>query len=129
MLRPYFKFHRELLPKLCLCAWDALREFFKTSLSTGVLPGAILTMNTAGDFLGWQPHVHGIVVTCGGFLSNGEFEPAPAIDAKIVRELFEAKVFSLLREKGLISHELVDKIRSWKHTEGSMRGSALPSQT
>lgn len=31
-------------------------------------------------------------------------------------EFFEAKVFSMLREKGLISQELVDKIRSWKHT-------------
>ena len=111
MLRPYFKFHRDLLPILCHAAWDALREFFEASLSKGALPGAILTINTAGDFLGWQPHIHGIV-TCGGFLPNGEFEPAPAIDAKTVRELFEAKVFSMLREKGLISHEIVDKIRS-----------------
>ena len=41
-----------------------------------------------------------------------EFESAPAIDAKTVRELFEAKVFSMLLEKGLIGHELVEKIRS-----------------
>ncbi len=115
MLRPYFKFNRDLLPVLCHAAWDALREFFEASLSKGALPGAILTINTAGDFLGWQPHIHGIV-TCGGFLPNGEFEPAPAIDAKTVREVFEAKVFSMLREKGLINHEIVDKIRSWKHT-------------
>ncbi len=49
-------------------------------------------------------------------MPNGEFEPAPAIDAKTLREVFEAKVFSMLREKGFISHEIVDKIRSWKHT-------------
>ena len=49
-------------------------------------------------------------------MPDGEFEPAPAIDAKTVRELFEAKVFSMLREKGLVSQEIVDKIRSWKHT-------------
>ena len=115
MLRPYFKFHRDLLPALCSCAWSALRDFFKDSLTPGAMPGAILTINTAGQFLAFNPHIHGIV-TCGGFLANGDFEAAPAIDMKTVRELFEAKVFSLLREKGLISHELVDKIRSWKHT-------------
>ncbi|MBI2839367.1 MAG: hypothetical protein HYX75_13710 [Acidobacteria bacterium] len=49
-------------------------------------------------------------------MPNGEFKPAPAIDAKTVRELFDAKVFSMLRDKGLICHENVDKIRSWKHT-------------
>ena len=52
----------------------------------------------------------------GGFLPNGEFESAPAIDAKTVRKFFEGKVFSMLREKGLINRELVEKIRSWKHT-------------
>ena len=63
----------------------------------------------------WMPHVHGLV-TCGGFLPNGEFESAGAIDPKTVRQLFEAKVFSMLRERGLIGRELVDQIKSWKHT-------------
>ena len=53
---------------------------------------------------------------CGGFLPNGDFESAPTIDAKTVRELSEAKVFSILLEKGLIGHELAEKITSWKHT-------------
>ena len=115
MLRPIFRFHRELLPELCLCAWEATRDFFKASLSKDALPGAILTINIAGEFLQWQPHVHGLT-TCGGFLPDGGFEHAPAIDAKTVRELFEAKVFSMLLDKGLIGHELLEKLRSWKHT-------------
>ena len=56
MLRPYFKFHRDLLPQLCLCAWESLREFFAASLSKNALPGAILTINTAGESLQWIQH-------------------------------------------------------------------------
>lgn len=104
LLRPYFKHHRDLLPLLGLCVWSALREFFEVSLSKGALPGAILTINTAGEYLNLMPHVHGLV-TSGGFLPNGEFEPAPAIDSKTVREVFEATVFSMLIEKGLIGRE------------------------
>lgn len=115
LLRPYFKFHRELLPGLCLCAWSALREFFEASLSDGALPGAILTINTSGEFLNFMPHIHGLV-TCGGALANGEFELAPAIDSKTLCEVFEAKVFSMLIEKGLIGRELVDKVKSWRRT-------------
>lgn len=107
MLRPYFKFHRDLLPQLCLCAWESLREYFVASLSKNALPGAILTINTAGEFLGWQPHVHGIV-PCGGFLPDGEFESVPRIDAGTVRKIFEAKVFSMLLKRELISRDLVN---------------------
>lgn len=95
--------------------WNALRDFFKDSLSAQARPGAILTINTAGQYLAWMPHIHGIAA-CGGFLPDGSFEPCPRIDANTVRELFEAHVFSMLREAGLISHELVDKVRSWRHS-------------
>lgn len=111
MLRPLFKFHRDLLPKLCPCPSDAMREYFKASISKHAMAGAILAINTACEFLNWQTHCHG-VVTCGGFLPNGDFESAPTIDAKTVRETFEAKVFSIVLENGLIGDELLEKIRS-----------------
>ncbi len=115
MLRPYFKFHRNLLPQLCLCAWESLREFFAALLSKNALPGAILTINTACEFLGWQSHVHRIVL-CGGFLQDGEFESVPTIDACTMRRIFEAKVFSMLLKRELIIHDLANKILSLKYS-------------
>ena len=38
------------------------------------------------------------------------------IDTGALRQLFEAFIFGMLLGKGLISTDMVEKIRSWKHT-------------
>lgn len=61
MLRIFFKFHRDLLPRLSLCAWDALKAYFGSPLSADSMPAAILSIQTSGQFLNFHSHVHGLV--------------------------------------------------------------------
>ncbi|MBI2839333.1 MAG: transposase [Acidobacteria bacterium] len=56
------------------------------------------------------------VVVAGGFRADGSFEPCPVIHRDTVEKVFQAKVFALLLEKGLIGPELVTKMKSWRHS-------------
>jgi Transposase zinc-binding domain/Putative transposase len=115
MFRIFFLYDRKLLTQLCRCAWLAIRQYFEACLPEGSLPAAVLSIQTAGDMLNWNPHIHGLVAS-GVFRADGSFVPATLMQESLLRELFEAHVFRLLAHKGLIGPELIAKIRAWRHT-------------
>jgi len=93
MLRGYFRHNRKLLSKLCRCAHDSLRLFFKThiNLANGV-PGAALVIHTFGNAPDkYHPHLH-LIVTDGLFADTGTFYVMRNVDLKLLEEIFRAKV-------------------------------------
>ncbi len=76
-MRIYFLYDRKLLAKLSICAWKVINAFFKSAVSHGnAAPGASIAVQTYGDFLNFNPHLHAIV-SDGCFLKNGNFSVAP----------------------------------------------------
>ena len=68
MLRRYFLYDRSLLSELSRCAWESLKIFLQEAVpEKNHLPGAVIAMQTFGDFLGFNPPCH-ILVTDGCFL-------------------------------------------------------------
>ena len=62
--------------------------------------------------------MHALAAT-GTFRSDGSFEPILLMQENVLRELFEAEVFKLLVKKGLISRELIGKMRPpWRTAFG-----------
>ncbi len=116
MLRPYFRFDRKLLGKLSRCAYQSLKEFFRTTLNRpeGV-PGTVISIQSFGDLVNFHPHLH-CLVTDGCFMPNGWFHVLPEIDVQKLEDLFRHKVFKMLLKEKKISRELVDKLLSWKHS-------------
>ena len=82
MLRIYFKYDRKLLTRLCHCAKESLRMFFRTvlGLNDGIL-GVIMLIHTFGDYARFHPHLHAIVAD-GLFRPNGTFWCLPKRDLK-----------------------------------------------
>jgi len=115
MFRVLFLFHRKRLGELARCAWKAVQQYFGACASKDVLPAAILSIQTAGDFLNWNPHIHALVA-CAVFRPDGSAQPFPLLQANMIQELFEANVFRLLVKEKLIGKDLITKMRSWKHT-------------
>lgn len=115
MFRIFFLYNRKLLIELSRCAWKAIRQYFEVCSPEGTLPAAILAISTAGDFLNWNPHIHALVAS-GTFRENGSFLPAALFQENILRQLFEANLYKLLGSKGLISAELIAKMRTWRHS-------------
>jgi hypothetical protein len=116
MLRRYFLYDRKLLADLSRCAWETLKVFIKeVDPVEGAIPGAVIAIQSFGDFLGYNPHAH-ILLTDGCFHDNGMFRVAPRFDPQALEEIFKHKVFRLLISKGKITEDMVKLLKSWRHS-------------
>ncbi|MCX5847111.1 MAG: transposase [Deltaproteobacteria bacterium] len=117
ILRRYFLYDRKLLADLSRCAWDALTVFLQEAVpEKKPVPGAVIAIQTFGDFLGFNPHCH-ILVTDGCFYGGkGMFRVAPPFDLKKLETIFRHKVFRMLLNKGKITEEMIRMISAWKHS-------------
>ncbi|MEE9191195.1 MAG: transposase [Candidatus Aerophobetes bacterium] len=97
--RRYFLYDRKLLSELSRCAWDILKVFFQTIVpEEGAIPGAVIAIQTFGDFLGYNPHFH-VLCTDGGFYGKGMFRVVPWFIPKDLEKLFRYQVFKMLLSK------------------------------
>jgi len=116
ILRPYFRFDRRLLGKLSQCAYQCLKEFFRTTLNKpeGV-PGAVISIQTFGDLVNFHPHLH-CLISDGCLMPQGSFNVLPKIDMKEVEKLFRHKVFKMLLKHKKIGPKLVERLLTWRHS-------------
>jgi hypothetical protein len=75
---------RRLLPKLAVRAWKTLTSFLSEDTGGNALPAAIVSLQTAGEFLNWHPHLH-VLAPAGAFRTDGSFIPSPVFDAAGLR--------------------------------------------
>ena len=93
ILMRYFLYDRRLLSELSRCAWDYLKVFLQIVVpDEDAVTGAVIAMQTFGDFLGFNPHCH-VLCTDGGFYRKGMFRVAPWFIPKDLEKLFRYKVF------------------------------------
>jgi hypothetical protein len=81
----------------------------------GPVGGAVVAIQSFGDFLGFNPHLH-ILCSDGCFYGEGTFRVSPRFDTKLMEEIFRHKIFKLLMSKGKITQELVDMVMKWHHS-------------
>jgi len=96
-----------------LAAWESWKELIVEQCPTGT-PAAVQAVHTAGDNLGWHPHIHGLYLA-GAMLPDGTFQPI-SIDQQRLQALFADKVLAALREEGLLTQEDIDNMKSWEHS-------------
>jgi len=115
-LRPYFMYDRKLLAKLSLCAWHVLSEYLKASVTADdPIPGCIIAVQTFGEFLNFNPHLH-IISTDGCFYGDGEFMTGISPNAADLEAAFAIEVFDMLKKEGKISHIVIDNMNTWQHS-------------
>jgi hypothetical protein len=86
------------------------------------IPGAVIAIQTFGDFLGFNPHCH-VLVTDGCFLQQaqdsvygrGMFRLAHPLDLKKLEAIFRHKVFEILLLRGRITKDLIAMLPNWPH--------------
>ena len=123
MLRPYFLHHRELLGKLCRAAWETVQELMAQACEeAGARPGMVTVVHTAGDFLGWHPHIHALV-SRGVWSPDGTWVPVPYVDMRAAELLFRHKILAFLKAEDLISEERIELLLSWRHSGFSVDSS------
>jgi len=117
ILRRYFLYDRKLLADLSRCAWESLKVFLQEAVpENDPIPGAVIAMQTFGDFLGFNPHAH-ILVTDGCFCGNkGMFRVTSPLELKKLADIFRHKVIKMLLAKGKITREMVAMLSNWRHS-------------
>jgi len=76
----------------------------------------VAVIQTFGDYLSFNPHMH-ILAADGCFSGDGFFyAPSTSIDTASLEKLFIHKIFKMLLSKNLITSSTVDLIHSWRHT-------------
>ncbi len=79
------------------------------------VPGAVIAIQSFGDFLGFNSHLH-VLASDGCFYGQGMFRVAPRFDTKDLEKIFRHKVFKMMLSKGKITEELVDMLMTWRHS-------------
>jgi hypothetical protein len=116
ILRRYFLYDRKLLSELSRCAWETLKVFFQQTVpEEDAVPGAVIAIQSFGDFLVFNPHVH-ILWTDGCFYGNGMFRVAPPFGTEDLEKIFQHKLLKLLLSKGKITQKLINMLLSWPHS-------------
>jgi len=117
IIRIYFLFDRELLKELARIAWEVLSCYYKNAVGKkNTFPAAICSIQTFGDMLGYNPHLH-ILCADGSFNDNGIFYAAAAdLDVSILEPLFRHRILSMLKRRGLIGERVIELISSWRHS-------------
>src|SRR5690554_873771 len=109
-LRPYFMYDRKMLAKLSRCAWKVLSDYIKQSVPVdNPMPGAVISVQTFGEFLNFNPHLH-IIATNGCFYGNGEFMTGLEPDAKDLEVPFAMEVFNMLKKEGKINGAIINNM-------------------
>jgi hypothetical protein len=116
MLRPYFRYNRDLLKDLCRIAHECLCEILRTALDQPEgIPGIVMVIHTFGEYLDFHPHLHALVAD-GLFLRDGRFLVLPEDGMNALEGLFRVKVITFLVEQGLLPSERARMLRGWKHS-------------
>jgi hypothetical protein len=102
--------------KLSKCVWKVIRTYFEHAVPySGIVPGASIVVQSYGDFLDLNPHLHAIVAD-GGFFEDNSFRVAPQFVGKNLEKAFQYEVLKMLKKEGKINDTIIENLLSWRHT-------------
>ena len=76
------------------------------------VPGAVIAVQSFGDFLGINSHLH-VIGTDGCFYGNGSFKTCPTPNPKDLEDLFRYEVFKMLKSEGKINDVVIESMMNW----------------
>jgi len=102
-------------PLLTFCKYEKEPIFFRTvfGLPDGI-PGLVMVIHTFGDYARFHPHLHAIAAD-GLFRPSGTFYVLPKSD-KQLEEIFRSRILAMLKRKGRIVDDLIQKLMNWRHS-------------
>jgi hypothetical protein len=116
LLRPVFRKNRKLLGLLCRCAWQTLREMHQGAFPHEDVRGAaVIASQTAGDQLGWHPHLQALVPDAV-WTRDGRRLPISYLDLQALTRIFQGQVLPMLVNQRCLSREFAARLLTWRHS-------------
>jgi ribosomal protein S27E len=114
LVRPFFAYRRSLLGELCRIVSRSLVEAYRAASPQG-RPGFILFVQTFGDLVNFNPHVHAFVAD-GVFEASGRFVALPPVPEALLAERLRRAVLGLLVRREAIPPALAAQMLAWRHS-------------
>jgi len=115
MLRPFFRHDRRLFSEISRLLFKMLTDFYNEAAGKEIESAAVLVFQSAGDFVRFNPHYHGIVLE-GGFDEQGRFIHVPLGDLSRMSEYFRRMIIKFFLQKKLIAEKFAQNLLSWRHS-------------
>ncbi|MGI9077882.1 MAG: IS91 family transposase [Gemmatimonadaceae bacterium] len=115
-LRTWCLYRRALLGDLARVAARTVTAAIRTlTCEPDLAVGVIACIQTHGSLANWHPHIH-MIVTGGGFRTDGTFLPWPAHDTAALTEAFRRAVLRLFVRRGIFEADDAEGMLAWPHS-------------
>jgi len=101
-LRVFFKHDRKLFGEVSRLIFQMIQSFYNEASGKKIRTAAVLSFQTAGDFLRFNSHYHGIVLE-GGFDEEGNFIFIPFGNLDKMSEYFRRMTIKFFVDSKLIN--------------------------
>jgi hypothetical protein len=78
-------------------------------------PAFVLYVQTFGDLLTFNPHIHALVAD-GVFLPTGTFHVLPPLPEAALREALRHQLLNFLCSEGVLDTALAERMLNWRHS-------------
>jgi hypothetical protein len=114
LIRPFFAYRRSLRGELCRIVARSLTQAYRAA-HPRARPGFIVFVQTFGDLVNFNPHVHALVAD-GVFEASGRFIPLPPIPEALLAGPLRREVIRRLVRREVIVPPLAAQMLAWRHS-------------
>lgn len=115
-LRAWCLYRRTLLGDIARVAATTVTAAVRTITGEpGLSVGMVGSIQTHGSLANWHPHIH-MVVTDGGFRTDGTFVPWPSHDTAALTEAFRRAVLRIFVRREIFDEGEAQAMLQWPHS-------------
>jgi hypothetical protein len=111
----FFRHDRKLFAEISKMIFSMISDFYMEVSGKEISTGIVISHQTFGDMLRFNPHFHAILLE-GGFDDDGAFVYLPFSGLGKMTEYFRRSVLQFFTEKKLLTEQLARNLLSWKHS-------------
>jgi hypothetical protein len=115
VLRVFFRHDRDLFGEVSRLVHRMIQCFYNAAAGRRIQSAAVIAYASAGDFVRFNPHLHGIFLE-GGFDRQGRFVHIPALDLARLAQYFRAAMVAFFLHRSLINERLARSMLEWTHS-------------
>jgi hypothetical protein len=119
VLRLFFRYDHSLPGEASRLVYRMMQDAYSPTAGRRVHSAAVIAYASAGDFVRWNPHLHGIFLE-GGFDPKGRFVHIPALDLPRLAQYFRASLVAFFLGRSLINERLARSMLDWTHSGFSL---------
>jgi hypothetical protein len=115
VLRVFFRHDHGLVGEVSRLAYRMMHDFYGAAAGKKIQGAAVIPYASAGDFVRFNPHLHGIFLE-GGFDRQGRFVHLPSLDLPRLAQYFRPSMVAFFLSRSLINERLAKSMLGWTHS-------------